>query len=80
MYKVFGFQISLEEQIEELSLSGIKRSVHSPPTLALGDVRASSKFSSPNREDPEEMHLECPFAIDNDDAEDYRSRYSYWIK
>lgn len=69
-----GHQISLEEQIEELSLSGIKRSVHSPPTLALGDVRASSKFSSPNREDPEEMHLECPFAIDNDDAEDYRSR------
>lgn len=80
MYKVFGFQIFLEEQIEEFFLLGIKWFVYSFLMFVLGDVRVFSKFLSFNCEDLEEMYLECLFVIDNDDVEDYWSRYLYWIK
>lgn len=60
-----------EDQGDELALSGLKRSVYSPPGLALREFRAS-RVSSQNREDPEDV--ECPFAIDNVESEDYTSR------
>ncbi|KAG0569717.1 hypothetical protein KC19_6G110900 [Ceratodon purpureus] len=69
-----GHQAYAEDQVDDLGLSGIKRSVYSPPGLVLGGFRAASKVSSHNHEDPEEVNLECPFAPDNDEAEDYRSR------
>ena len=74
------FQAYIEDQGDDLGLSGIKRSVYSPPGLVLGGFRASSKVSIHNQDDPDEVNLECPFAIDNDEAEDYRSRYSSAIK
>lgn len=70
----FRGQAFVEHQGDDLGLSGTKRSVYSPPGLVLGDFRATSEIPSDNHEDPEEVYLECPFAIDNDEAEDYRSR------
>jgi len=63
-----------EDQGDELTLSGIKRSVYSPPGLVLPGFRATSRVSSHNHEDPEDVNLECPFAIDNDESEDYLNR------
>lgn len=77
---ILGFQAYVEDQGDDLGLSGIKRSVYSPPGLVLGGFRATSKVSSHNHEDPEEVTLECPFAIDNDEVDDYRSRYLQALK
>lgn len=73
---IVGFQTFGEDQGDELALSGIKRSVYSPPGVVLGGFRATSRVSSHSHEDPEDVNLECPFAIDNDESEDYLSRYS----
>lgn len=73
---MFGFQIFLEKQVAELSQSGIKRFVYRPSEFLQGGFRTSSKVSIHNHEDPEE----CPFAIDDGKAGDYRSRYSGLIK
>lgn len=75
-YSIAGFQTFGEDQGDELTLSGIKRSVYSPPGLVLPGFRATSRVSSHNHEDPEDVNLECPFAIDNDESEDYLNRYS----
>jgi hypothetical protein len=77
---IVGFQAYVEDQGDDLGLSGMKRSVYGPPGLVLGGFRAASKVYSHIHEDPEEVNLECPFAIDNDEAEDYRSRYFQALK
>nr|XP_024400476.1 uncharacterized protein LOC112294368 isoform X2 [Physcomitrium patens] len=63
-------KIFLEKQVAELSQSGIKRFVYRPSEFLQGGFRTSSKVSIHNHEDPEE----CPFAIDDGKAGDYRSR------
>lgn len=46
----------------------------------MGGFRAARGVSSQSHEDPEDVNLECPFAIDNDESEDYLNRYSHLLK
>ncbi|BBN16064.1 autophagy-related protein 13 [Marchantia polymorpha subsp. ruderalis] len=65
-------QVQGDDKGDECSSSGVKRSMYAPPRLLTLGSRGLAKVDSIDDGDDEEFS--CPFAVDDDEADDYRSR------
>ncbi len=60
---------------DEESRLRAKRSLYGSPGLTIGSFRALSKVGGLPHDDMDDGDFACPFAVDDDEVDEYRSRY-----